>query len=131
MPFRRNTNYYLIDSKQIGNILTVRTIPAKDLRKRVLKYHIMKKYGLFIISVLLFSFYSCRSRINQMHEPVNSTASGDFSTATNGNDQGDTLSPAQPNALDTTGEQTGRMNKTLAIPLPTNTDTGSKVKAKK
>lgn len=67
-----------------------------------------------------------------MHDPVNSTASGDFSTATNGTDQGDTLNPTQPDALDTSGEQTGRMNRTMGtIPMSTNTDTGSKVKAKK
>lgn len=45
-----------------------------------------------------------------MHEPVNSTESGSFADGSydSGSNKYDTLSPAKP--VDTTGEQTGRMN---------------------
>lgn len=67
-----------------------------------------------------------------MHEPVNSTASGDYSTATNGHDQGDTLYPSQPDALDTSGEQTGRMNRTLGtIQVPAASENSGKTDMKK
>ena len=73
----------------------------------------MKKLVVLTLSVTVLGFLSCRSRINDMHHPVNSTASGDYSTYTDGYDQNDTLWPVKPDALDTSGEQTGRMNRTL------------------
>jgi len=66
------------------------------------------------VFAIVLSMYACRSTPNHMHEPVNSTESG--SNAAGNNDSGsnrfDTLSPSQPNGMDTTGEQTGRMNNT-------------------
>ena len=68
--------------------------------------------NLFIVLIVTFSIASCQSTPNHMHEPVNSTMSGSFADGSydSSSNKYDTLSPAQPNGIDTTGEQTGRMN---------------------
>jgi hypothetical protein len=68
--------------------------------------------NLFVFFVVIFSIASCQSTPNHMHEPFNSTESGSFADGSydSGSNKYDTLSPAQPNGIDTTGEQTGRMN---------------------
>ena len=74
----------------------------------------MKKFitilGIFLAILLL---NSCQSRPNQMKEPVNSTMSGSHATKTSDSSKTDTLNPVQPNGLDTSGEQTGRMNRPI------------------
>ena len=74
------------------------------------------KFLKLIIAVFSFAsiMYACRSTPNHMHEPVISTesgsnAAGNYDSSTN---HFDTLHPVQPNGMDTTGEQTGRMNNT-------------------
>lgn len=75
--------------------------------------------GIVAVAVILF-FAACRSTPNHLSEPVNSTESG------SGVDLGDglttdTISPVQPNGIDTSGEQTGRMTNTTAnqgLPKP-------------
>ncbi len=69
-----------------------------------------------ILAIFFFTLFlsACQPTPNHKHEPVNSTESG--SNAAGNNDTGsnihDTLYPAQPNGMDTSGEQTGRMNNT-------------------
>ena len=64
-------------------------------------------------AIVLF-MSACQSTPNHKHEPVNSTESGAHAAGDNdtGTNRFDTLSPSQPNGMDTTGEQTGRMNNT-------------------
>ena len=71
----------------------------------------IKNIAVFVLSV--FFFVSCNSDpIDKTH---NNTSSGSYaagnSDSTNLND---TLHPAQPNGMDTSGEQTGRMNNTAS-----------------
>lgn len=68
--------------------------------------------NLFIVSIVILATASCQSTPNHMHDPVNSTMSGSFEDGSydSSSNKYDTLSPAQPNGIDTTGEQTGRMN---------------------
>lgn len=67
-----------------------------------------------------------------MKEPVNSTMSGSHATDTSDSSKADTLNPVQPNALDTTGEQTGRMNKPMGnIPQQKTGDSSNKANSKK
>lgn len=78
---------------------------------------------------LMLFFLACRSTPNHMHEPVISTESGSHAAGNNdtGSNHFDTLHPAQPNGMDTTGEQTGRMNNTYGNTNTTNAqnlDTG-------
>lgn len=74
------------------------------------------KYLKSIIPVLAFGILigACQSTPNHQHDPVNSTESGSMAAGDNdtGTNNYDTLHPAQPNGMDTTGEQTGRMNNT-------------------
>lgn len=65
-----------------------------------------------ILAIIVF-FTACRSTPNHLHEPVNSTESGS-SAASGDGAASDTLSPVQPNGIDTSGEQTGRMTNTTA-----------------
>jgi photosystem II stability/assembly factor-like uncharacterized protein len=68
---------------------------------------------LVVILSVAFIFTACRSTPNHIHEPVNSTESG--SSAASGDEAAsDTASPVQPNGIDTSGEQTGRMTNTTA-----------------
>ncbi len=67
-----------------------------------------------------------------MKEPVNSTMSGSHATQTSDSSKADTLNPGQPNGLDTSGEQTGRMNRTMGtIPQQKTGDSSNKVNPKK
>jgi len=64
-----------------------------------------------VIAIMILFFAACNSDpIDKTH---NNTSSGSYaagnSDSTNLND---TLHPAQPNGMDTTAEQTGRMNNT-------------------
>ena len=80
----------------------------------------------------LLVFYSCNSRPNEMKEPVNSTMSGSHATKTSDSSKSDTLNPVQPNGMDTSGEQTGRMNKPLGnIPQQKTGDSSIKMNQKK
>lgn len=92
----------------------------------------MKNYIQIIIlflGILLIS--SCQSRPNQMKERVNSTMSGSHATKTSDSSKTDTLSPVQPNGLDTSGEQTGRMNRPMGnIPQQKTGDSANKVHPK-
>jgi len=66
----------------------------------------MKNYIQILTLFLGILFLSsCQSRPNQMKEPVNSTMSGSHATRTSDSSNTDTLNPAQPNGLDTSGEQ--------------------------
>jgi len=75
---------------------------------------IMKFLKQFVVILsVAFIFTACRSTPNHIHEPVNSTESG--SSAASGDEAAsDTASPVQPNGIDTSGEQTGRMTNTTA-----------------
>ena len=66
-----------------------------------------------VLAVMLFMF-ACQSTPNHKDEPVNSTVSGSHAAGDNdtGTNHFDTLHPVEPNGMDTTGEQTGRMNNT-------------------
>lgn len=88
-------------------------ILAKNLRLKS-KLFIMKIFRQFIAAfavVLLFA--ACRSTPNHLSEPVNSTESGS-SAASGDGAASDTLNPVQPNGIDTSGEQTGRMTNTTS-----------------
>lgn len=72
----------------------------------------MIRYLIVVFTVVLF-MTSCGPTPNHLHEPVNSTESGSGAVSNNdASNRFDTASPAQPNGMDTTGEQTGRMNNT-------------------
>lgn len=75
------------------------------------------------VALLLIIFFlsACGSTPNHSHEPVNSTESGSSAASGDGS-VSDTLSPVQPNGIDTSGEQTGRMTNTTATQgLPVDT----------
>jgi len=78
------------------------------------KKNIMKIFRLFIavFTAVLF-FTACNPTPNHLSEPVNSTESGSSAASGDGS-ASDTLSPVQPNGIDTSGEQTGRMTNTTA-----------------
>jgi len=71
------------------------------------------RHLLVMFTTVLF-MTACQSTPNHKQEPVNSTESGSGAVINNDTDvnKSDTLSPSQPNGMDTTGEQTGRMNNT-------------------
>ncbi|MGN6533865.1 MAG: hypothetical protein ACTHK0_19140 [Ginsengibacter sp.] len=67
------------------------------------------KQLLFIGCTILF--FACTSTPNQDKGDKNSTPSGDYSAGNSDSaNVRDTLHPVKPNGVDTTGEQTGRMN---------------------
>lgn len=71
----------------------------------------MKRFTNLVIVILAIVFFaSCRPTPNHLHNPVNSTESGSGVYEGNNNNS-DTLAPAN-NGIDTSGEQTGRMNNT-------------------
>ncbi len=78
------------------------------------KLFIMKilRHFIAVFAVVLF-FTACQSTPNHLHEPVNSTESGSSAASGDGS-VSDTLNPVQPNGIDTSGEQTGRMTSTTA-----------------
>jgi|GEM_PF-1577573 hypothetical protein len=67
------------------------------------------KHALIIVcSMMLFA---CTSTPNKDNGDKNSTPSGDYSAGNSDSaNLHDTLHPVKPNGMDTTGEQTGRMN---------------------
>lgn len=68
------------------------------------------KHTIFIGTMILL-FASCSSNPNQDKGNPNSTSSGSNAAGNSGSaNLNDTIHPAQPNGMDTTGEQTGRMN---------------------
>jgi hypothetical protein len=74
----------------------------------------MKQIKLLLVAVTSLVFFSCnRDPVQADPGTPNSTNSGSYEA---GNDNRanvmDTLYPSQPNGMDTTGEQTGRMNNT-------------------
>lgn len=75
----------------------------------------MKMIRLFIVGFSLVLIISaCQSTPNHMQEPVNSTESGSYAAGDKdtGTTRFHTLHTMQPTGMDTTGEQTGRMNNT-------------------
>ena len=75
----------------------------------------MKKMKQMIfIFALVFLFASCSDDTTDKGTG-NNTNSGSYATADSDNtNTNDTLHPAQPNSMDTGGEQTGRMNNTAS-----------------
>ncbi len=68
----------------------------------------MKHLLIILCSIL---FIGCTSTPNKDNGDKNSTPSGDYSAGNSDSaNLRDTLHPAKPNGMDTTGEQTGRMN---------------------
>jgi hypothetical protein len=68
----------------------------------------MKHVLIGVCSLLLFA---CTSTPNKNNSDKNSTPSGDYSAGNSDSaNLHDTLHPVKPNGMDTTGEQTGRMN---------------------
>ncbi len=82
------------------------------------------------LAVILF-VTACQSTPNHMHDPVNSAESGSNAAIENdtGTNHFDTLHPVQPNGMDTSGEQTGRMNNTLGTKGTTNGAKGNSGKS--
>ena len=68
---------------------------------------------LIAIFAIVTFFSACGPTPNHLHDPVNSTESGS-SAASGDGAASDTLNPVQPNGIDTSGEQTGRMTNTSA-----------------
>jgi hypothetical protein len=69
--------------------------------------HIKQALIIFCSMVLL----ACTSTPNKDNGDKNSTPSGDYSAGNSDSaNLHDTLHPVHPNGMDTTGEQTGRMN---------------------
>ena len=63
---------------------------------------------------MIFLFSSCSSDTTDKG-PGNNTTSGSYVTeSSDSTNILDTVRPAQPNGMDTTGEQTGRMNNTAS-----------------
>lgn len=71
----------------------------------------MKRIKNFLVIASAVCMVACTSNTNQDKSMKNTTPSGDYSA---GNSDSanfhDTIHPSQPNGMDTTGEQTGRMN---------------------
>ena len=82
-----------------------------NARNKPLIMKILKSF--VVILSIAFIFTACRSTPNHLQEPVNSTESGS-SAASGDGAASDTASPVQPNGIDTSGEQTGRMTNTTA-----------------
>lgn len=75
------------------------------------KHSFMKhiKHVLLIVCTILF--IACTSTPNKDNGDKNSTPSGNYSAGNSDSaNMHDTIHPAKPNGMDTTGEQTGRMN---------------------
>jgi hypothetical protein len=71
----------------------------------------MKHIKQVFIIVCTILFIRCTSTPNKDNGNKNSTPSGDYSAGNSDSaNLHDTLNPAKPNGMDTTGEQTGRMN---------------------
>lgn len=71
----------------------------------------MKHIKQVFIIVCTILFIGCTSTPNKDNGDKNSTPSGDYSAGNSDSaNVRDTLSPAKPKGMDTTGEQTGRMN---------------------
>jgi hypothetical protein len=71
----------------------------------------MKQIKNLIIITFTIFFVACTSTPNKDKGDKNSTPSGDYSAGnSDSTNLHDTLNPAKPNGMDTTGEQTGRMN---------------------
>jgi len=69
-----------------------------------------------LIASTVFVFAACTNgNPNDHNDMSNSTSSGSYSAGNTDSTNGtDTLAPVQPNGMDTTGEQTGRMNNTAS-----------------
>lgn len=68
----------------------------------------IKRLFVLVCSILVIG---CTSTPNRNNGDKNSTPSGDYSAGNaDSANVHDTLNPVKPNGMDTTGEQTGRMN---------------------
>lgn len=71
----------------------------------------MKHIKQTLLIICSMAIFACTSTPNKDNGDKNSTPSGDYSAGNSDSaNLHDTLHPVKPNGMDTTGEQTGRMN---------------------
>lgn len=85
------------------------------------------RHAMFI-AAMIFLFASCSSDTTDKGTG-NNTNSGSYATGDSaGVSPADTLNPVQPNGMDTSAEQTGRMNNTASGSSQSKTNDSSKTK---